>query len=137
MIEPEYKFREKYRVPSNRLQNHDYSSDGAYFITICTKNRENYFGEIKDGVMVMNDVGEIAEKFLQEIPDHFQNVSIDTFIIMPNHVHMVVMIESGQSVEMGCPVNMGCPVETRQCLVSTSGSKSESNDSSPNRFQNQ
>lgn len=92
MIEPESKFREKYRVPSNRLKGYDYSSEGVYFITICTKNCENYFGEIVEGKMVLNEIGKVADRFLREIPDHFQNVSIGEYVIMPNHVHIVIMI---------------------------------------------
>ncbi|MDD2917100.1 MAG: transposase [Candidatus Gracilibacteria bacterium] len=126
MIEPESKFREKYRVPSNRLKGYDYSSEGVYFITICTKNCENYFGEIVEGKMVLNEIGKVADRFLREIPDHFQNVSIGEYVIMPNHVHIVIMIG------LGCSVEIRPSVETRQCLVSTSGSNPK-----PSRFQNQ
>jgi REP element-mobilizing transposase RayT len=55
------KFQNKYRIKSNRLQNYDYSSSGAYFITICTKNREHFFGKIINGKMVLNDLGKIVK----------------------------------------------------------------------------
>ena len=62
------KFRGKYRIESHRLTNYDYASDGAYFVTIVTKNREHFFGEIVDNEMVLNELGEIAENFWREIP---------------------------------------------------------------------
>ncbi len=94
MTDPEFKFRDIYRVPSHRLKGYDYSSEGAYFITICTKNRENYFGDVVDGKMVLTEMGKIADKFLQEIPDHFQNVLIDAYVIMPNHIHFIVIMKT-------------------------------------------
>ena len=94
MNNPEFKFREKYRVPSNRLKEYDYSSDGAYFITICTKNRENYFGEIVDGMMVLNEIGQVADRYWQEMIHSFDNLIIDEYIIMPNHIHLIVMIQN-------------------------------------------
>ena len=57
------KFRNKYRTTSHRLTGFDYASDGAYFITIVTKNREHFFGEIVDNKMVLNELGKIAENF--------------------------------------------------------------------------
>jgi putative transposase len=55
------KYQNKYRIPSARLQNWDYGSNAAYFVTICTKNREHFFGEIVDGEMHLNDIGKIVE----------------------------------------------------------------------------
>ena len=115
-MQPEYKYKGIYNPKSNRLQNYDYSSNWGYFITICTKNRENYFGEIIDGKIILNDFWKIAEKFWLEIPKHFPFVVLDEFVIMPNHIHGIIIIDK-QII-----------VETRQCLVST-----ERN----NRFQNQ
>ena len=73
-----------------RLTNHDYSSDGSYFIIICTKDKECYFGEIKNNKMVFTSVGEIAQKYLAEISSHFENVKLEEFVIMPNHVHCLL-----------------------------------------------
>ncbi len=86
------KFKNKYRVTSHRLKGYDYSSDGAYFITICVKNRKHLFGEIVNGKMVLNDLGKITEKCWKEIPDHFPDVILDEFVIMPNHVHGVLFL---------------------------------------------
>jgi len=70
-----------------RLRNYDYSKSGYYFITICTKNREEWVGKVKSGIMLLNKFGEIAKNFWTEIPGHFEDVKIDEFSIMPNHAH--------------------------------------------------
>lgn len=77
-----------------RLKNFDYSADGAYFFTICTTKRENIFGEIREDKMILNNFGRIAEKCWRKIPDHFPNVKLDEFIVMPNHVHGVIWISN-------------------------------------------
>ena len=105
------KFKNKYRIPSARLQSWDYGSNGSYFITICTKNREHYFGEILDGEMQLNETGNLAEQYWIEIPDHFPFIELGNFVVMPNHVHGILIIQ--KSV---VPV-----VETLQCNVSTTG----------------
>ena len=68
------KFKNKYRISSARLATWDYSNPGLYFITICTQSRINFFGEIVNDEMYLNEIGKIADKFWGEIPDHFQNV---------------------------------------------------------------
>lgn len=77
---------------SIRLKNYDYSQSGLYFVTICTENRENLFGEIVDGKMILNIVGNMIEKLWNKIPERFDTVELDKFQIMPNHVHMVIQI---------------------------------------------
>jgi len=76
----------------NRLKNFDYSQNGMYFVTICTKNRECLFGEILDGKMELNEYGQIATDCWKEIPKHFPSVEIDEFVVMPNHVHGIITI---------------------------------------------
>jgi len=75
-----------------RLKQHDYTSGGSYFITICTHNRSHLFGNIIDGVAILNDTGRMAHQCWQHIPDHFPNVKIDNFVIMPNHIHGIIQI---------------------------------------------
>jgi REP element-mobilizing transposase RayT len=77
---------------SIRLKNYDYSQQSAYFITICTHNRQNLFGEIVDGAMILNEYGKIAQQCWLEIPVHFPHVRLDEFVIMPNHVHGIIII---------------------------------------------
>jgi REP element-mobilizing transposase RayT len=76
----------------NRLHGYDYSQKGYYFLTICTKNRIDYFGIIENGRLVLNEYGEIAKKCWLEIPEHFPNAILDEWIIMPNHIHGIVII---------------------------------------------
>ena len=90
---PPEKYREQYRISSVRLKNYDYGAPGAYFITIVTKNREIFFGEIQNGKMILSEIGKIVEKFWNEIPLHFPFVKLDAFVIMPNHVHGILWID--------------------------------------------
>jgi REP element-mobilizing transposase RayT len=77
-----------------RLSNHDYSAKGIYFITICTKNREFFFGEIVANKMILSPIGMVAEQYLKEIPKHFNNVKMDEFVVMPNHIHCLINVGS-------------------------------------------
>ena len=79
------KFQNKYRIASNRLKNWDYGRNSAYFITICTHDRKHYFGEIKNGEMHLNQLGENATRFWLEIPNHFPFIELGNFVVMPNH----------------------------------------------------
>ena len=77
---------------SIRIANLNYSQPGAYFITVCTHQRKNLFGEIIDGNMFLNAVGLIAHDCWREIPEHFPMVAVDEFIVMPNHMHGIIVI---------------------------------------------
>ncbi len=85
-------FKDRYRIDSIRLKDWDYRSEGAYFITICTKNRECLFGEIKNQKTFLSNTGKIAEKYWIDIPKHFGHVELDAFVIMPNHIHGIIII---------------------------------------------
>ena len=105
-MEGKYKDKKQYR-----RRNYDYSQNGSYFITICTADREMFFGDINDGKIELSEIGWIAEKFWQEIPSHFLGVNLDEYVIMPNHIHGVIEI------------NKSDPVGTGHCPVPTVGSK--------------
>jgi putative transposase len=77
---------------SIRWKEHDYGSEGAYFVTICTSMRKLFFGEIMNGQMNLSDMGVIADQCWKEIPGHFDDAQLDEYVIMPNHVHEIVMI---------------------------------------------
>ncbi|MCQ2607802.1 MAG: hypothetical protein MJ197_03845 [Bacteroidales bacterium] len=85
------KFQNKYRVPSARAAWHEYNG-GVYFITICTKNREHYFGKIDNEGMKLSEIGQYAEKCWREIPQHFPHVEIPIWVVMPNHIHGIIKI---------------------------------------------
>jgi len=104
-------YRNKYRINSARLADWDYGSNGFYFVTICTKNKERYFGEIQTASLPGNemqndlsgketqnlaslqvtDIGMIAFQYWTEIPVHFPFVELDEFIIMPDHLHGILL----------------------------------------------
>jgi REP element-mobilizing transposase RayT len=77
----------------NRLKDYDYSKNGYYFVTVCTKNREEWFGRIDGDELRLNEFGDIAKNFWAEITGHFERVGIDEFSVMPNHVHGILIIE--------------------------------------------
>lgn len=77
---------------SIRLKGHDYSRAGMYFVTIVTWGRLMLFGKIENGEMKLNWYGEIVQKWWDDIPDHFPNVETGAFVIMPNHVHGIIII---------------------------------------------
>lgn len=87
-----YKFKGKYRIASARWSAWDYGSNGAYFITICVANRAHDFGEIVNGEMNLSALGQSAQDCWNEIPAHFPFVELGAFVVMPNHVHGVVII---------------------------------------------
>jgi putative transposase len=90
-------FKNKYRVPSARLPEYDYSKDGFYFVTICTKDMICCLGDVvgldnDDFYVKLSEIGEISEKFWLEIPKYFNNVKLDIYVIMPNHIHGIIVI---------------------------------------------
>lgn len=87
------KFQNKYRIPSARLQHWNYGWNAPYFVTICTKNRKCFFGNITDGKKELSEIGKIAEKYWLEISNHFPFVKLDTFVVMPNHIHVIIVID--------------------------------------------
>jgi putative transposase len=93
------KFQNKYRIPSTRLQNWDYASEGAYFITICTKDRKHFFGEIENEKIKLSQVGVIADLIWYEIKNHAKNIELGEFVVMPNHIHGILILDNPNNVE--------------------------------------
>jgi REP element-mobilizing transposase RayT len=86
-------FNERFRIESARNSNWDYSSPGRYFVTICTDADIHWFGKIEKYKMHLSKLGEIADKYWQEIPLHHKNVELDNYIIMPNHIHSIIVLK--------------------------------------------
>ncbi|HXH08955.1 MAG TPA: transposase [Alphaproteobacteria bacterium] len=86
-LDPEHHHRR-----SIRLKGYDYTQPGAYFVTICTQNRACLFGEVVDGKMLLNDAGRMVQTAWDEIPVHYAGVAIDAFVVMPNHMHGIVVL---------------------------------------------
>jgi REP element-mobilizing transposase RayT len=91
------KYKDTYRIESARLKEWDYSNPWWYYITVNTKNHISYFGKIEKEKSVLNEIGKVAEKYWKEIPNHFSNIELDYYVIMPNHIHGVIIIN--QTVE--------------------------------------
>jgi putative transposase len=77
---------------SIRLKDYDYTQPGAYFVTMVTRGRECLFGEVVDGAMGLNDAGEIVQAAWDDLPNHYGCVVCDAFVVMPNHVHGIVVL---------------------------------------------
>jgi REP element-mobilizing transposase RayT len=92
-----------------RWKKWDYSNGGYYFVTLCTKDREEFFGEIRNGIMGLNELGITANQCWLDIPRHFDGVELDEYVVMPNHVHGVIGID-GVIVDAGCEKNGGLSV---------------------------
>jgi putative transposase len=88
----------KFRKSQFRRPDWDYRKDGAYFITICTKNRLHFFGEIKNRQMNLSSIGEIAKACWEEIEVHFPNVRLAEFVFMPDHMHGIIVIDKSLSL---------------------------------------
>jgi REP-associated tyrosine transposase len=86
---------QKHHRRSIRLQGYDYSQAGAYYVTIVTYQRDCLFGEIMNEGTVSSDFGKIADECWQAIPDHFPNVDLGAYVVMPNHVHGIIIIRRG------------------------------------------
>ena len=93
------RFLDKYRIPSARLQNWDYGWNGIYFITICTEGRDNYFGKISNGVMELSEIGIFAQQYWYKIAEHFPFVILDSFVVMPNHIHGILILDKHDDME--------------------------------------
>lgn len=118
------KFRGRYRIESARLKNYDYSSAGAYFITICTKNREHFFGQIIDGQLQVTQQSKICLACWLDLPNHYVNCVLDAFVIMPNHVHGIVVIPA-PIVETGLkPVSTTTTTTTTTTMMTMTSSLS-------------
>jgi putative transposase len=106
------KYNGKYRNESRRLRGWDYSGNGHYFITINTYNRVCLFGDIVDGTMILNDFGKIATDEWYKSFDIRRELFLDAFILMPNHLHAIVGLESGFVLPPSKPVGTSSFVGT-------------------------
>ncbi len=88
------KYKNRYRIETTRLQNWDYGANAAYFVTICTKNREHFFGEINNGKMQLSEIGKIVENEWLKTFEMRQDMNLQMYeyVIMPNHFHSIIAI---------------------------------------------
>jgi putative transposase len=112
-------FRDKYRIESTRIPGYDYSQPVAYFVTICTKNRVQLFGNIVDGIMILNSTGSMIKNEWEKTGVLRKNVIIDEFVVMPNHFHGIIIINDVETPRWDVSKNN----ETTQRVVSTNNDK--------------
>jgi len=104
---------ENHHRQSIRLQGYDYAQPGAYFVTIVTHNHECLFGDVVDGEMRLNPLGNIVGTCWHDLPNHYPHVQLDAFVIMPNHVHgIIVLVDdnpgiAGMDIVVGAGVGAG------------------------------
>ena len=106
-----------------RLQNYDYSQNGAYFVTICTAERKPLFGVVRRGdpcgrppvpvYVELSEIGRIVESYLTEIPSHYSDVHLASYVIMPDHIHMILVLTQNQPERAG-----QCPAPTEESDLS-------------------
>jgi putative transposase len=85
-------FRNGYRHNSLRYAGRDYSLPGKYFVTICTSQKTEWFGSVINGKMHLSEIGRIASQMWYEIPVHFPFIGLDAFVVMPDHIHGIIVI---------------------------------------------
>ena len=110
--------RDLHHRQSIRLRGFDYTQPGAYFITVCTHERAPLFGDVVDGAMVLSAAGAMVETCWYAIPDHFPWVRLDAFVVMPNHVHGIVLIDRHEMGIVGANDHSPLPAGTTRSLGS-------------------
>ena len=93
----------EYRRNTTRLKGYDYALPGAYFVTLCTQNRECLYGVVEEDEMLLNDFGKIVDEEWRRTPFIRPDVTLDTFIIMPNHLHGIIMIHERSTAAANGP----------------------------------
>jgi len=89
---------------SIRLKEYDYTQAGAYFVTICAYQWECLFGDVRDGEMVLSEYGRIVQETWDDLPNHYPHVELDAWVVMPNHVHGIIVLAPDVDVVGAGPV---------------------------------
>lgn len=95
------------RRKNMRLKGYDYSQPGAYFVTICTHGRECVLGDVVDGKMQLNEAGDIVLDCWNDLANHYESIELDEFVVMPNHVHGIIVIVDTGKVQGFSPQRAG------------------------------
>ena len=81
-----------------RLREYDYRQGGGYFVTVCAHGGERWFCDVLDGEIVINDAGQMVEDSWYDLPERFSTVELDAFVVMPNHIHGIILINDGDGI---------------------------------------
>ncbi|MGB3180707.1 MAG: transposase [Cyclobacteriaceae bacterium] len=114
-------YKNKYRTDSLRLPHWDYGWNGAYFVTICTLDKNCHFGNVSNGEMALNEIGLIARNLWMEIADRFPFVELGEYIVMPNHIHGIIIIDKPDGDEVTPAVETRLIASLQQALPTHSG----------------
>jgi len=85
-----------------RLEEYDYSQNGAYFITVCTQRKRNYFGTIDNGTLILNSAGKMVSSHLEFI-NTYDDVNLEKFVVMPNHIHAIIAVSHNGTTQRSYP----------------------------------
>jgi REP element-mobilizing transposase RayT len=113
-------FKNKFRTESSRLKNWDYSTPWWYYVTICTKDMKCWFGKVENGKMTYSKIGMKAVEFFIKIPGHFSSSEIDSFVVMPNHAHGIIIINDAVETRHGVslqPIQFGKPIKNSLSII--------------------
>ena len=102
---------DKHARRSIRLWGYEYTQSGAYFITICTQNRDCLFGEVVKGIMNANEIGQMIQSVWAELPQHYPGMDVDAFVVMPNHIHGIILLTPDSKSDVGAGPR-ACPSGT-------------------------
>ena len=97
-----------HRRRSLRLNGYDYTQSGAYFVTVVVQGRSLLFGDVVGGKMRLNDAGEMVQRVWEEIPDRFPRVEVDSFVVMPNHIHGIIVLNKSVGAPLVGAPGTGC-----------------------------
>jgi len=109
---------------SLRLKAFDYTQSGAYFVTVCTQGKNDLFGTIVDGQMQATEFGRVVGDCWQALPNHFPNVQLDAFIVMPNHIHGILIIDSPERARHAVPLQSRVLESSGKFAIPVSGALS-------------
>jgi putative transposase len=112
---------QNHRRRSIRLKGYDYAQPGAYFVTICTQGNVCVLGDIIGEVMHLSQCGQIAHDFWMDIPTHFSNVEVNSWVVMPNHVHAIIVIKEMWDKNTGDMVQGGAARDRKNLRGETQG----------------
>jgi len=104
----------------NRLKEYDYSQGGYYFITICVNDRKNYFGRIDGNKCILNVFGKTIKQILEKIPVQYTYISIDYYVIMPDHIHAIVIIDPSENISVVTSRDMSLDKKQKRKIKSLS-----------------
>lgn len=97
----------RHQRKSPRLPGYDYAQSGAYFVTICTQLRQHHFGDIQNQAMIFSPMGSIVQAEIAQIPQRWQQVDLDGFVVMPNHVHAIIVLIHPSGMDTQKPPTLG------------------------------